>query len=205
MMIVGLTGSIGMGKTTAAHHLASKGIPVFDSDAAVHELYQGEAVPLIARAFPDAVRDGRVDREQLSRAISAEPGAMQRLEAIVHPLVRAAQKRFLLEHAARGAPLVVFDIPLLFETGADALMDATIVVSAPLDVQKARVLARPGMTEDKFKLLLSRQLSDAQKRARADFVVETGGTIEETQLALDRIVADLSTRIGTAQARWSSI
>jgi dephospho-CoA kinase len=205
MMIVGLTGSIGMGKTTAAQYLASKGIPVFDSDAAVHELYQGEAVPLIAGAFPDAVRDGGVDRERLSRALSAEPGAMQRLEAIVHPLVRAAQKRFLLEHAARGAPLVVFDIPLLFETGADALMDATIVVSAPPEVQKARVLARPGMTEDKLKLLLSRQMSDAQKRARADFVVETGGPIEETRLALDRIVADLGTRIGSAQARWTSI
>ncbi len=205
MMIVGLTGSIGMGKTTAATYLASKGIPVFDSDAAVHALYEGEAVPLIAAAFPDAVRDGRVDRERLSRAVGGEPGAMARLEAIVHPLVRMAQKRFLEDHAANGAPLVVFDIPLLFETGADALMDATIVVSAPPDVQKARVLARPGMTEEKLQMLLSRQMSDAHKRARADFIVETDAPLAETRLALDRIVAELSKRIGTAQARWNSL
>lgn len=205
MMIVGLTGSIGMGKTTAARYLAGRGIPVFESDAAVHALYNGAAVPLIAREFPGVVEDGQIDREKLSAAIRQTEGGLRRIEVIVHPLVRQAQKQFLKQHGEAGAKLVVLDIPLLFETGAGALMDATVVVSAPAMVQRQRVLARPGMTEEKFQALLARQMPDAEKRSRADFVVNTDGPVDETRKQLDRIVSELEMRIGTAYERWQAL
>jgi dephospho-CoA kinase len=205
MLIVGLTGSIGMGKTTAAAHLRERGFPVFESDAAVHALYAGEAAPLIEAAFPGAAPGGAVDRQKLSEALQANPKGLEKLEAIVHPLVRKAQYRFLKGNHLLGAKIVVLDIPLLFETAAELLVDVTIVMSAPADVQKARVLARPGMTPEKFAALSARQTPDSKKRKLADFVVNTGGEIHETRAQLDQIMADLQSRFGGAFARWRFI
>jgi dephospho-CoA kinase len=202
MFVVGLTGSIGMGKTTVAAHLASRGIPVLDSDSIVHRLYAGEAVPHIEAAFPGTTAAGSVDRAKLSAALMAAEGGFMRLEAVVHPLVRKAQWRFLQEQAAAGAPIAVLDIPLLFETGGDDLVDASIVVSAPPDIQAARVLARPGMTAEKLEAIRARQLPDAEKRSRASFVVDTGVTWEETQHQVDKLIESLSGRPGTAMERW---
>ncbi len=204
MLVVGLTGSIGMGKTTAASYLRTLGVPVFDSDLAVHALYRGEAVPLVEAAFPGSVTGGEVDRAKLSATLQANPDGLATLEAIVHPLVRRAQWRFLSEARSGSAPFAVLDIPLLFETGADRQVDATIVVSAGPDIQKARVLARPGMTPEKLATLSMRQMPDEEKRLRATFVVNTGGPLEETHRRLDAIVADLRDRIGSAFARWRS-
>jgi dephospho-CoA kinase len=171
---LGLTGSIGMGKSTTAGFFRDEGVPVWDADAAVHHLYApgGAAVAPLAAAFPAALRDGGIDRIALKSAIAADAGALARIESIVHPLVAADRAAFL--DAARG-PLVVLDIPLLFETGAEAQMDATLLVTAPPEVQRARVLARPGMTEAQFATILSRQMPDRQKRARADHIIETLG------------------------------
>ena len=183
MIVVGLTGSIGMGKSTVAKMFAEEGAPAFNSDDAVHELYApgGAAVPLVEEAFPDVTRDGAIDRTALSAKVVGNEEAMRRLEGIVHPLVRQAQANFLATQRAAGTAVVVLDIPLLFEsTGAQAV-DKIVVVSAPLDVQRARVLGRPGMTEEKFEGLLARQTSDAEKRARADFVIDTGGPFDETR------------------------
>jgi dephospho-CoA kinase len=202
MLIAGLTGSIGMGKSAAAVYLASKGIPVFDSDAAVHKLYAGEAVPLIEAAFPGVSKDGQIVRNRLAAAIQGDAAALQRLEAIVHPMVASLQWCFLEQHRLAGAPVVVFDIPLLFETGGGARMDAVIVVSAPAEVQYTRVLSRAGMTPEKFANLLARQMPDEEKRWRADYIVNTGGTFEETHAQLDAVMADLQQRIGTAYERW---
>lgn len=174
MFILGLTGSLGMGKSATAAMFADEGVPVHDADAAVHRLYEGEAVPLIEAAFPGTTRDGKVDREALSRRVLGDPVAMKRLEAIVHPLVRKAEERFLVAAAAGGATVALLDIPLLFETGGEARCDAVVVVSAPAEIQRARVLARPGMTEQKFQAMLARQMPDAEKRARADFIVDSG-------------------------------
>lgn len=174
MFILGLTGSLGMGKSATAAMFADEGVPVHDADAAVHRLYEGEAVPLIEAAFPRTTRDGKVDREALSRRVLGDPAAMKRLEAIVHPLVRKAEERFLVAAAAGGATVALLDIPLLFETGGEARCDAVVVVSAPAEIQRARVLARPGMTEQKFQAMLARQMPDAEKRARADFIVDSG-------------------------------
>ncbi|MFP4538972.1 MAG: dephospho-CoA kinase [Dichotomicrobium sp.] len=202
MMIVGLTGSIAMGKTTAANHLKSRGIPVFDSDAAVHALYEGEAVERIEQAFPGVVQDGRVDRQRLGAAIAGSPEALARLEAIVHPMVRAKQRDFLLAEHARGTRLAVLDIPLLYESGADALVDAVIVISAPEEVQRQRLASRRGMTPEKISDLLGRQMPDAEKRARADFLVDSSGPIPATQAQLDRIIAKLREREGEKIAVW---
>lgn len=174
MFILGLTGSLGMGKSATAAMFADEGVPVHDADAAVHRLYEREAVPLIEAAFPRTTRDGKVDREALSRRVLGDPVAMKRLEAIVHPLVRKAEERFLVAAAAGGATVALLDIPLLFETGGEARCDAVVVVSAPAEIQRARVLARPGMTEQKFQAMLARQMPDAEKRARADFIVDSG-------------------------------
>jgi dephospho-CoA kinase len=175
MLVIGLTGSIGMGKTATAQMFARLGIPVYGADAAVHDLYArgGAAVGPVGTAFPGVVRDGAVDRAALSAAVVDKPEQMRRLEAIVHPLVRQAQMDWLAARRAEGAEMVVLDIPLLFETGGEIHMDAVVVVSAPADVQRERVLSRPGMTEDKFEAILARQMPDADKRARADFVVDT--------------------------------
>jgi len=183
MIVLGLTGSIGMGKSTVARMFAEAGAPVFDSDAVVHALYDsgGSAAALIEQAFPGVTRDGGVDRAALSARMLRDPAALARLEAIVHPLVRGAQEHFLAEHRAKGARVVVLDIPLLYETGAHDRFDKVVVVSAPAEAQRARVLARPRMSDDKLDLILSRQIPDAEKRAKADFVIDTGASLEETR------------------------
>ncbi|MBK5947280.1 dephospho-CoA kinase [Rhodobacter veldkampii DSM 11550] len=187
---LGLTGSIGMGKSTTAAMFADLGVPVWDADATVHALYApgGAAVAPIAAAFPGAVSDGAVSRPVLKAMIAADPPALARLEAIVHPLVVASRAAFLRAHA--DATLVLFDIPLLFETGADADLDATLVVSAPPEVQRQRVLGRPGMTEDQLALILARQMPDADKRARATHVIETE-SLEQTRAAVQKLVKEL--------------
>ena len=205
MLIVGLTGSIGMGKSTAAAHLRARGLPVFDADGEVHRLYAGgKAVEPVERAFPGTTKNGGVDRAKLSAVLVAAPHRFRELEAIVHPLVRDAELAFLREHAEHGAAIAVMEIPLLFETGADALVDATIVVSAPPEVQRARLLQRPGLSEAKLDQLLARQIPDAEKRARADFVVDTSGDHASSEAALDAAIAELRGRRAEAYARhWA--
>lgn len=190
MRILGLTGSIGMGKSTAAQFLRMLGVPVADSDAAVHGLFAkgGRAVPKIAEAFPSAVKNGAVDRVELSRLVTNDTPALKRLEAIVHPLVADERDRFLQACALRGAKLVVLDIPLLFEGGLQASCDATVVVSAPFHIQRLRVLARKNMTPEKFEFILSRQMPDVEKRRRADYVVPSNQGMRATLLALRRVV-----------------
>lgn len=207
MLIIGLTGSIGMGKSTAAARIRTLGVGVCDADAIVHKLYKpgGAAVAPIEAAFPGTLgEDGGVDRQRLAAALLADGAAFKRLEAIVHPLVHAAERRFLHEKLAKGAEKVVLEIPLLFETGGEKRVDVTIVVSAPPEVQRQRVLDRPGMTPEKLDQLLSRQVPDEEKRRRADFVVDTSRTIPETEAQIDRIMAQLDGRSGTAFAEhWS--
>lgn len=183
MVIVGLTGSIGMGKSTVAQMFAEEGAPAFNSDAAVHALYAqgGAAVAPVGEAFPGVMRDGAIDRVALSAHVIDNTEAIKRLEGIVHPLVRAAQAQFLQDARDAGVRAVVLDIPLLFESGATALVNKVVVVSAPYEIQRARVLSRAGMTEEKFESLLARQTPDAEKRARADFVIDTGGELEVTR------------------------
>lgn len=205
MLILGLTGSIGMGKSTAAAFLRSRGAAVFDADAAVHQLYAGAAVPLIEAAFPGATSDGTVDRPALSAMLAAKPDGFATLEAIVHPLARAAERAFLIAEHARHAKIAVVEIPLLFETGANTMCDAVMVVSTDPDTQRARVLARPGMTEAKFAALLTRQMSDAEKRARADFTVDTGGPVTDTHAQIDRGLLQLAGRSEIAFGRdWET-
>lgn len=201
MLIIGLTGSIGMGKSTAAEKFRSLGIGVFDADACVHGLYAGRAVPLIEAAFPGTTANGVVDRVTLSAALGGRDEAFKVLEAIIHPLVREAERAFLRTQQNRGARFAVIEIPLLYETGADGKVDAVIVVSADAATQRARVMARPGMTAEKFETIFKRQMSDAQKRARADFVVDTTGPVTDTQAQIDQILQKLAGRTGTAFAR----
>jgi dephospho-CoA kinase len=198
MVIVGLTGSIGMGKTTAARMLRRMGVPVHDADAQVHRLYgrDREAIAAIAAAFPGSVRDGRVDRAALGAQVIGRPEALRRLEGIVHPRLAAARRRFLAEAARRRVPLVVLDVPLLFETGGERRVDATLVVSAPAAVQRARVLSRPGMTAEKLDGILARQMPDREKRRRADVVVPTGLGRAVTLRRLRAAVRDLRTARG---------
>ncbi len=193
MKVLGLTGGIGMGKSTAAAMFRRLGVPVFDADATVHRLQArgGRAVRPIAEAFPGTVRDGRVDREALRRAVLGNPAALKRLERIVHPLVREEERRFLARARRRGEKLVVLDIPLLFETGGDRRVDEVIVVSAPPAVQRARVLLRGGMTEERLAAILARQMPDAQKRRRADYVIRTGLSRHHAQRAIRRLVERL--------------
>ena len=204
LLVVGLTGSIGMGKSTAALRLRQLGIPVCDADAEVHKLYAGAAVAPIEAAFPGVTRAGAVDRAALAAHLLANPSSFKTLEAIVHPLVQAAERRFLRGAADNGEKIAVLEIPLLLETGADQRVDVTIVVSAGLDQQRTRVMSRPGMTEDKFATILARQLPDDQKRASADYVVDTSGTITATHAAIDKIIAALQDRTGSAFARYWS-
>lgn len=189
---LGLTGSIGMGKSTTAQMFRDAGVPVWDADATVHALYApgGAAVAPLAAAFPGAGIGPSVDRAILKRLIDADPAALARIEAIVHPLVTADRAAFIDRVAAEGADLVVLDIPLLFETGAEDQMDAVLVVSAPPEVQRARVMARPGMTDDLLATILSRQMPDADKRARADHVIETL-TLDQTRAAVRALIADI--------------
>jgi len=193
-VVLGLTGSIGMGKSTVAAMFAEDGVPVFDSDAAVHRLQgpAGELVAAIEAAFPGSTGAAGVDRGALAERVLDRPEALRRLEALVHPAVALERADFLARH--RGAPLVVLDIPLLFEKGGRGQVDKVAVVSAPAPVQRSRVLARPGMSEAKFERILALQLPDAEKRARADFVIPTGGPLEETRDSVRRIVACLGGR-----------
>ena len=198
MLLIGLTGSIGMGKSETAKMFARHGVPVCDSDANVHALYErgGAAVGPVGAAFPSAVVDGRVDREQLSSEVVGKPDAMRKLEAIVHPLVAATQRAFLERAAASGAKMVVLDIPLLFETGGEARVDVVVVVSAPEDVQRQRVLERAGMTVEKLDAILRKQVPDAEKRARAEFVVDTSQGLAHADAQVIAIIDALKLRKG---------
>jgi dephospho-CoA kinase len=195
-LLIGLTGSIGMGKSETAKMFAKLGIPVYDSDAAVHRLYEpgGAAVEKISEAFPGTVHDGRVDRAALSKRLAGNEVAFRKLESIVHPLVGEENRKFLAQAIADGADMVVQDVPLLFETGGDARMDAVVVVSAPADIQRQRVLERPGMTPEKLDQILARQMPDAEKRAKAHFVVET-------DKGLDHAFAQVKAIVETVKAK----
>ena len=188
---VGLTGSIGMGKSTTAQMFRDEGIAVLDSDQIVHDLYRGAAVAPIAAAFPDVVVDGVVDRSALGAHVLSDLAAMEKLEAIVHPLVWAARDAFIQQRQAQGDWIVVYDVPLLFETGADKSVDAIVVVTAPPELQKQRVLTRPGMTQQKFEAIIAKQTPDAEKRARADFIVETGDGLDAARAQVRHILKTL--------------
>ena len=196
MMTLALTGSIGMGKSTVAAMFAEAGIPTFDADAAVRALQGpgGRLVPQIESRFPGTTRDGAVDREALSSAVLGDPDELAALEAIVHPAVHHERTRFIVENS--DARALLFDIPLLFETGGDAAFDKVIVVSAPAGIQRERVLARPGMTSEKFEQILARQMPDSEKRERADFLVDTSGSLEKTRAQVDAILACLGLPTG---------
>ncbi|MBS7587195.1 dephospho-CoA kinase [Ancylobacter defluvii] len=193
--LLGLTGSIGMGKSTTAGLFRELGVPVHDADAVVHAIYAGEGVAPVEAAFPGVTVDGRIDRVKLGARVLHDAEAMKRLEAIVHPLVRQREQRFLEEARLDDAPLAVLDIPLLYETGAEKRVQAVVVVSAPQAVQRARVLARPGMTEEKFRAILDKQMPDSEKRRRADYVIDTGSSVEATS----KDVAELVRRLTAAQ------
>jgi dephospho-CoA kinase len=188
MFVIGLTGSIAMGKTTTARLFAEEGVPVHDADAAVHALYAGEAAALIEAAFPGTTRDGTVDRPALGQRVLGDQPALQRLESIVHPLVRQAEGKFLDAAAAKGAAVAVLDIPLLFETGGESRVDATVVVSAPAEMQRARVLER-GLSLERLEAVLARQMPDAEKRRRADFVVDSAHGVEHARTQVRQILA----------------
>jgi dephospho-CoA kinase len=202
MLVIGLTGSIGMGKSTVAARLRALGFAVFDADAEVHRLYEGPAVAAIEAAFPGSTDGQRVDRQKLSQALIANPQDFRRLEAIVHPLVFAAERSFLKAEAERGARLAVLEVPLLLESGRQPRVDAIIVASTRADLQRERVLRRSGMSLEKLEQVLARQMPDAEKRARADFVVDTSGTFAETDAQVDRIVESLQDSKATAFAAF---
>jgi dephospho-CoA kinase len=195
VIIIGLTGSIGMGKSTTAAMFAKHGIPVHDADAVVHDLYASEAVPLVEAAFPGVTLDGAIDRAILAAKVIGRPEALEKLEAIVHPLVRERERRFLSEARARDEDFAVLEIPLLFETGAEDRCDVVVVVTSPPDVQRGRVLARPGMTPEKFQSIVSKQIPDSEKRAKADFIVETHCGMEHAQMQVNDILATLRARL----------
>lgn len=194
MIKLGLTGSIGMGKSATAALFREAGVPVLDSDAVVHALYAGEAAPLIEAAFPGSTHHNKVDRTALSRFVLHDDHAMKKLEAIIHPLVRQATTTFLANAKKAGHRLVVLDVPLLFEVGRAQECDAIVVVSAPASVQSARVLARPGMTQEKFQAILARQYPDSEKRRRAHFIIETGHGLEPARRAVKDIIRTLAGR-----------
>ncbi len=193
MITVGLTGSIGMGKSTTAAMFAAEGVPVYDADAEVHALYAkgGAAVEPLEAAFPGVVVDGAVDRAKLSHHVVGKPDALKKLEAIVHPLVGESRVGFFQEAVAKGADIVILDIPLLFETGGEKRMDAVVVVTAPADLQRQRVLARPGMDEAKLDAILARQMADAEKRARAHFVIDTSLGLDHARAQVRDVLARL--------------
>lgn len=201
MLVIGLTGGIGMGKSAAATHFKRHGVPVFDADAYVHQLYEGDAVPLVEAAFPGTTREGRVDRALLAGQVAGRPERLKALEGIVHPLVTQAEIDFLCDQEAKGASMAVLEIPLLFETGAEARVDLTVTVSAPEDVQRERVLERPGMTAGKFEALRARQLEDAERRARADHVLDSGSSLENLHAQLDALLESLKLKDGTVMER----
>ena len=192
MIVLGLTGSIGMGKSTTAKMFAEAGVPVHDADAAVHRLYAGIAAPAIEHAFPGTVRDGMVDRTLLANRVLGDREALARLEKIVHPLVRADAEAFVAAHRAKDTPLVLLDIPLLYETGGGDRVDKVLVVTAAPDIQRARVLSRPGVDAAKFEAILARQVPDSEKRRRADYVIDTGLGLDHARAEVRRIIADLT-------------
>lgn len=196
MIRIGLTGSIGMGKSTTAALFAEQGIPVNDADRVVHDLYRGEAVAAIEAAFPGTIKDGVVDRAELARQLAQNPARFKELEAIIHPLVRQREYEFINAQKAAGRDIVLLDIPLLFETGAESRVDVIVVVSCDADLQRQRVLARPGMTEEKFELILSRQTTDAEKRRRAHFVIDTGHSVEDARQQVSGILNTIRSNAG---------
>ena len=191
MLILGLTGSIGMGKSTTSKLFAEAGVPVYDADAAVHKVYEGEAAPAIEAAFPGTTANGKVDRAKLSASVLHNPAAIKQLEQIVHPMLGASRQRFLEEAERSGAPVVVMDIPLLFETGGEKRVDAVVVVSTAPETQRERILARGTMTNEALDAILARQLPDAEKRKRADFVVDTSHGLDPVRTAIRDILAEV--------------
>ncbi|MBI3701412.1 MAG: dephospho-CoA kinase [Afipia sp.] len=191
MILLGLTGSIGMGKSTTAKLFVEAGVPVYDADATVHQVYEGEAAPAMEAAFPGSTVNGKVDRQKLSAMVVNNPEAMSRLEKIVHPMLRSHQLKFLSDAEKSGAPVAVLDIPLLFETGGENRVDAVVVVSTAPDVQRARILERENMTHDKLDAILARQMPDAEKRKRADFIVDTGHGLEPVRERIREILAEV--------------
>jgi dephospho-CoA kinase len=192
MIVLGLTGSIGTGKSTTAAMFHDLGVPVHDADATVHGLYRGDAVAPVAARFPQALNEGVIDRKALAALLAEAPERFGELEAIIHPLVRARETAFLTAEGQNGSPLVLLDIPLLFETGGEARVDKVVVVTCDPETQRQRVLARPGMTEEKFRLILSRQMPDAEKRRRADFTVDTGNGLEAARKQVEEIIRTCS-------------
>jgi dephospho-CoA kinase len=199
MLRIGLTGSIGMGKSTMAKLFAELGLPVNDADAVVHDLYSGEAALLVEAAFPGTVKDGVVDRQELGRQLSATPGGFKRLEEIVHPLVRKRESEFIAREREKGSAMVLLDIPLLFETGAEKRVDVIVVVTCDPQIQRSRVLARPNMTEEKFNAILARQTPDAEKRKRADYVIDTSFSIEAARQRVAETVSDIKRRLANGE------
>jgi dephospho-CoA kinase len=193
MFILGLTGSLGMGKSVTAGFFAEQGVPVHDADAVVHRLYEGEAAAAIEAAFPGTTAGGKVDRDKLAARVLGDGAALKRLEAIVHPLVQEAERHLLAKAEARGAKVAVLDIPLLFETGGEKRVDAVVVVSAPPEVQRARVLERPGMTVEKLEAILAKQMPDDEKRRRADFIVDTSHGFEAARAEVRAILDAVAT------------
>jgi dephospho-CoA kinase len=191
MRILGLTGSIGMGKSTTAKLFAEAGVPVYDADATVHKIYQGEAVPAIEAAFPGTTSDGKVDRAKLSAKVVHDRAAIQRLEQVVHPMLRSYHQKFLDDAEQGGAPVVVMDVPLLFETGGEKRVDAVVVVTTAPEVQRERILARGTMTAETLDAILARQTPDAEKRRRADFVVDTSHGLDPVRARIRDILAEV--------------
>jgi len=194
MIVLGLTGSIGTGKSTTAAMFRDLGVPVHDADATVHDLYGAEAVEPVAALFPEALQEGIIDRKALSAVLARSPERFGELEAVIHPLVRARETAFLDAERRNGAPLVLLDIPLLYETGGEKRVDKVVVVTCDPQVQRERVLARPGMTGEKFQLILSRQMPDAEKRRRADFIIDTGRGLDAAREQVEEIIARLTER-----------
>ena len=190
MLLLGLTGSIGMGKSTTAKLFAEAGVPVYDADATVHMLYEGEAVPAIEAAFPGTTADGKVDRNKLSARVVHDPAAIRQLERIVHPMLGASRQKFLDDAARSGAPVAVVDVPLLFETGGEKRVDAVVVVTTTPEIQRQRILARDNMTSEKLDAILARQLPDAEKRRRADFVVDTSHGLDPVRTRIRDILTE---------------
>jgi dephospho-CoA kinase len=190
MIILGLTGSIGMGKSTTAKLFAEAGVPVYDADAMVHRLYEGEAVAAIEAAFPGTTADGKVDRDRLSAQVVHDSAAIKRLEGIVHPMLGASRQKFLHDAERSGAPVVVVDVPLLYETGGEKRVDAVVVVTATAEIQRERVLARDNMSDERLAAILARQLSDAEKRKRADFLVDTSHGLDPVRVQIRDILSE---------------
>jgi dephospho-CoA kinase len=191
MLILGLTGSIGMGKSTTAKLFAEAGVPVYDADATVHKLYEGEAAPAIEATFPGTTAGGKVDRAKLSARVVHDPAAMRQLEQIVHPMLGASRQKFFGDAEASGAPVVVVDVPLLFETGGEKRVDAVVVVTTSPEIQRERVLARGTMDDEKLDAILARQLPDAEKRQRADFIVDTSHGLDPVRAQIRDILAEV--------------